>query len=86
MYSIILFNFVFIFPIIKSGIVKIFDDNFEEKIKYESINYLYTYKISNSIMSYKANGDSTINQNLSFAFDNDYDIYWKSFKYQNDTF
>ena len=86
MNPIICFYFLFIFPIIKSGIVKIFDDNFEEKIKYENKNYLLSYKISNSIMSYKANGGSITSQDLSFAFDDDLNTYWQSLKYQNDTF
>ena len=86
MFRIIYLFFLFIFPIIKSGIVKIFDNNFEEKIKYENINYIYAYKISNSIMSYKANGGSITSQDLSFAFDDDLNTYWQSLKYQNDTF
>ena len=51
----IIFNFLFlIFPIIKSGIVKIFDENFEEKLKYENENYLMSYKISNT--NFRSNG------------------------------
>ena len=75
-----------IFQIIKSGIVKIIDNNLDEKEKYENINYLLSYKISNSIISFKSNGDSTKPYNLSFAFDDDFNTYWQSLKYQNESF
>ena len=81
----IIFIFLFlIFPIIKSGIVKIFDENFKEKLIYENIDYLLAYKISNSIFNYTSNGGSNIYYNLSFAFDNDFNTYWESAKYQGE--
>ena len=73
------------FSIIKSGIVKKIDENFEEKQKYENIYYVMTYKISNSIFSYKSNGNSKISQDLSLAFDDDFITFWQSLKYQQDS-
>ena len=72
--------------LIKSGTVKKIDDNFEEKVKYENIDYLKAYKISNSIISYKSNGNSLVPQDLSYAFDDDFNTFWQSFQYQQDSF
>ena len=74
------------FSIIKSGIVKTIDESFEEKLKYENIDYLKAYKISNSIISYKSNGNSKVPQDLSFAFDDDFSTFWQSLQYQQDSF
>ena len=37
-------------------------------------------------MSYKSNGDSTFYHDLSLAFDNDFNTYWESRKYQETSF
>ena len=79
-------SFLLLFSLIKSGIVKILDKYFEENIKYENIYYILSYKISNDIMSFESNGGSKNNHNLSFAFDGDFDTYWESLEYQNDSF
>lgn len=57
------------------------DDNLLE-LKYKNINYLNAYKISSSIMNYKSNGGSVSLHNLSLAFDNNFNTFWQSEKYQ----
>ena len=61
------------------------DDNLLE-LKYKNINYLYAYKISSSIMSYKSNGGSASFHDLSLAFDNDFNTFWQSLSYQGPSF
>ena len=72
------------FENIKSGDIIEIDNNEKEK-KYNN-RYLNIYKIPNSMMEIKSNGDEIYNHDLSFAFDEDFNTYWQSFETQSDNF
>ena len=76
--------FVIILENIKTGYVEVIDKN--EKTKYNNWNYLKVYKIPNSMMDFKSNGDEMYNHDLLYAFDEDFETFWESFDYQKDTF
>ena len=76
--------FVIILENIKTGYVEVIDKN--EKTKYNNWNYLKVYKIPNSMMDIKSNGDEMYNHDLLYAFDEDFETFWESFDYQKDTF
>ena len=74
------------FKTIKLAKIEIIDENILES-KYQNIDYLKAYQISNSIMSYKSNGGSAFGHDLSLAFENeDFFSFWQSAKCQNDSF
>ena len=83
----IIFYFLFLInlQIIKSGTVKEINDDLSELI-YKNEDYINTYKISHLIMTFQTNGDSLLYHDLSLAFDNHFNTYWESAKYQNSTF
>ena len=84
--KIILYLLLFIkLDVIITGIIKEINDNLSELI-YKSEEYINTYKISNSLISFQSNGGSGFNHDLSLAFDNNFNTYWNSEKYQNNTF
>ena len=80
-------NFL-IFSKVNSGVVIKLDEdeNFEEKWKYDNIDYLEAYKISNSTFSYKSIGNSIYSQDISLAFDDNFKTFWESMEYQKDSF
>ena len=81
--------YAFIFLIIKRiklAHIEILNENSVET-KYQNIDYLKAYQISNLKMRYHSNGGSTYNHNLSLAFNNDdSNLYWQSEKKQQDSF
>ena len=76
--------FVIILENIKTGYVEVIDKN--EKTKYNNWNYLKVYKIPNSMMDFKSNGDEMYNHDLLYAFDEDFETFWESFNTQKDSF
>ena len=83
----IIFFFLLIFKnfeIIITGRVEVINDDLSKSI-YDQ-DYINIYKISNSLMSFQSNGGSGYDHDLSLAFDNNFDTYWNSEKFQNSTF
>ena len=76
--------FVIILQNIKTGFVEVIENN--EKTKYNNWNYLKVYKIPNSMMDIKSNGDEMYNHDLLYAFDEDFETFWESFNTQKDSF
>ena len=76
--------FVIILENIKTGYVEVIDKN--EKTKYNNWNYLKVYKIPNSMMDIKSNGDEMYNHDLLYAFDEDFETFWESFYTQKNSF
>ena len=77
--------FFIIYEKIETATVKIIDKNCPEN-KYRDYYYLQSYKIPLSKMSFIANGNYGRKNPLSYAFDGDINTFWKSNKYQSDSF
>ena len=81
----IFYLFIVILSIIRAGYVKEINDiSFESK--FDNIDYLNTYKIPISLMSYESNGKSQAIRPLSSAFDDNFNTFWRSFNPQKDSF
>ena len=76
--------FVIVLQNIKTGFVEVIENN--EKTKYNNWNYLKVYKIPNSMMDIKSNGDEMYNHDLLYAFDEDFETFWESFYTQKNSF
>ena len=63
----------------------VIDENSSEQ-KYNNMHYLNSYKIPSILTIFMSNGEWDPLHSLNNAFDGDFDSYWKSLKYQNDSF
>ena len=81
----IFYLFLVILLTIKAGYVKEINDiSFDSK--FENIEYIRTYKIPLSLMSFDSNGGSQSTHPLLNAFDENFNSFWRSFIPQKDTF
>ena len=76
--------FLIIFDKIKSATIKIIDNYSEEK--YNDYYYLKSYKIPKTMMRFRTNTESFWINPIEYAFDDDFDAYWESYQFQENSF